>query len=340
MQMKTGSVVELKAAIKKDLRERSQSQVDIRAVSNLAGCAACALAVKSVNSYEWTTVFPRICAKKSKERAINRTLSSPLIDVSKVMGCYVPEVVKRLSWNGETVVLMMDQSQICEDLQCLMISVRFGERAIPILWKVEETKGNIDFAKQEELLNKVKEMMLPEVEILLSADRFYGTKKLVEWCQKAGWHYRIRLKGNLIFEHEGVEITAAEVGKMPNSCVIGARFNDSNISTNIGYLHEKNHPEQCIIAMDCNPSKYRILDYEMRWGIECLFSDFKSRGFAITDTHVRKTNRLERLILILTIALYWAVSVSMTPVDPEEKKYSKKNAPDPCALPSNEASVS
>jgi hypothetical protein len=113
--------------------------------------------------------------------------------------------------------------------------------------------------------------MIPsEVEILLSADRFHSTKKLVEWCQKAG-HYRIRLKGTLIFEHEGGEITAAEVGKMPNSCVIGARFNDSNISTNIGYLHEKNHPEAWIIAMDCDPSKYRILDYGMRWGIECLF---------------------------------------------------------------------
>jgi hypothetical protein len=34
-----------------------------------------------------------------------------------------------LSRNGETVVLMMDQSHICEDLQCLMIPARFGERS-------------------------------------------------------------------------------------------------------------------------------------------------------------------------------------------------------------------
>jgi hypothetical protein len=55
-----------------------------------------------------------------------------------------------------------------------------------------------------------------------------------------------------------------------------------------------------------------------------MFSDFKSRGFAITDTHVTKVDRLERLILILTIALYWAVSIGMTPAAPEEKKYSSK----------------
>ncbi|MDR1235675.1 MAG: hypothetical protein LBJ96_01575, partial [Holosporaceae bacterium] len=89
-------------------------------------------------------------------------------------------------------------------------------------------------------------------------------------------------------------------------------------------LEWANHPEPWIVAMDCDPSKYRILDYGMRWGIECMFSDFKSRGFAITDTHVRKTDRLEKLILILTIALYWAVSIGMTPKDTGEQNHSKK----------------
>jgi hypothetical protein len=49
---------------------------------------------------------------------------------------------------------------------------------------------------------------------------------------------RLRPKGNLMFEHKGGEITAAEVGKMPSSKAVGAVFNNSNISTNIGYLHE------------------------------------------------------------------------------------------------------
>jgi hypothetical protein len=76
--------------------------------------------------------------------------------------------------------------------------------------------------------------------------------------------------------------------------------------------------------MDYDPSEYRILDYGMRWGIECMFSDLKSRGFSIIDIHVRKTDRLERLMLILTIALYRAVSIGMTPNNPEEKKTFKK----------------
>jgi hypothetical protein len=61
------------------------------------------------------------------------------------MGAFVPEVVKMLAKGSETVVLMMDQSQIVEDRQCLMISVRFGERALPIFWEIVDTKGSIGF---------------------------------------------------------------------------------------------------------------------------------------------------------------------------------------------------
>ena len=51
----------------------------------------------------------------------------------------------------------------------------------------------------------------------------------------------------------------------------------------------------------------------MRWGIECMFSDFKSRGFGITKTQLQHADRIERLILVLTIALYWAVATGMQP---------------------------
>ena len=56
--------------------------------------------------------------------------------------------------------------------------------------------------------------------------------------------------------------------------------------------------------MDANPGKYTVLDYGMRWGIENMFSDFKSRGFGLMQSHIQKPDRLERLILIMA-ALSW-----------------------------------
>lgn len=51
-----------------------------------------------------------------------------------------------------------------------------------------------------------------------------------------------------------------------------------------------------------------VLDYGMSWGIETMFSDFKSCGFGLMQSHIQKPDRLERLLLIMGIAVYWAVS--------------------------------
>jgi hypothetical protein len=44
-----------------------------------------------------------------------------------------------------------------------------------------------------------------------------------------------------------------------------------------------------------------ILDYGMRWGIECLFSDFKSRGFGITKTHLKHSSYWSNSLRILSV---------------------------------------
>jgi hypothetical protein len=241
---------------------------------------------------------------------------------------FVLEIMKMLVSKKRKIILMMDQSKISNGFESLMISVRIKDRAIPVIWKIIETKGAIGFNIQRELLESAKEMIPNEAQIILMADRFYGTSMLVNWCQTNNWQYRIRLKGNLIFNHQGGEIDLNDAHKMSMSSLQKAEFNNTNISTNIGILFEEGHKEPWFIAMNCKPSKYKTLDYSMRWGIESMFSDFKSRGFSITKTQLKHTDRIERLILILTIALYWVVSAGMKP-DSESSKFTKKNSIDP-----------
>jgi hypothetical protein len=222
----------------------------------------------------------------------------------------VEEIVVKAGSHGQVVVIMLDQSKIRDGFECLMVSLRIGERAIPILWRVIETKGAIGFDVQEKLLNELVKILPKDVSILLSADRFYGTEALISWCKKKKWQYRIRLKGNLTLQHEGGEISTGDAARLGIESLMNATL--GGVTTHIGILHEKEHPEPWIIAMDCKPSKWRTQDYGMRWGIESMFSDMKSRGFCITKTQLKHADRIERLILILTIATYWAVSTGMS----------------------------
>jgi hypothetical protein len=83
----------------------------------------------------------------------------------------------------------------------------------------------------------------------------------------------------------------------------------SGVMTHLGILHEAGHPEPWIIAMDCAPTRASVLGYASRWAIEPMFSDFKGRGFELEDSQLEHASRLERLILIMALAMYGCVRV-------------------------------
>jgi hypothetical protein len=60
-----------------------------------------------------------------------------------------------------------------------MVSLRIGERAIPVAWRVIETKGAIGFEIKKPLLEDVQKMVPEGISILLAGDIFYGTSSLV-----------------------------------------------------------------------------------------------------------------------------------------------------------------
>ncbi len=65
-----------------------------------------------------------------------------------------------------------------------------------------------------------------------------------------------------------------------------------------------------------------------------MFSDFKSRGFGLEQTHIQYPDRLARLILVMSLALYWAVSTGMwdhlnnpTPVEKKTRASARQARP-------------
>ena len=73
------------------------------------------------------------------------------------------------------------------------------------------------------------------------------------------------------------------------------------------YLSGLNMPngELLIVATDELPSS-AIKTYALRWEIETPFDCLKSKGFNFEDTHITKSDRIEKLLVLLTIAFCWA----------------------------------
>jgi len=257
---------------------------------------------------------------------VERFLKNPLVETQVVMSAYAKDLLERLIKYQHTLVLMIDQSKVNDTLEVLMVSVRLRKRAVPLFWLAKETKGGIGFSAQQTLLEVVCHWLPAGSRVMLAGDRFYGTADLVRWCQEHNWRYRLRLKGNLcIYQDQGEDKTLDQLKAQGKFNLEKARFR-SGMVTHVGILHDPGHKEPWYIAMDSPPNEYKTRDYGLRWGIENMFSDFKTRGFSIMQTHIRFADRLERLILILSIALHWAVSIGLLH-EREHPDHAEKRGP-------------
>src|SRR3954464_13503873 len=239
---------------------------------------------------------------------IVRLLGNPLVISDAIMEPFAREVLERADADGEALGLILDQSKVSDRHQVLMLAVRWGERALPLAWRVEETEGAIGVETQKALLEGVVPWLPAPARVRLLGDRFYGTADLIGWCQERDWGYRLRLKGNLVVFDGAAKTTTGACAGEKLFYLEDVELTGKRARTHIGILQDPGHAEPWIIAMSEPPSYLRTLEYSQRWGIEPMFSDFKSRGFGIEDTQLRYPDRLDRLITVMALALYVAVS--------------------------------
>jgi len=326
-----GGILKVALAIGAELLERLPLQ-NKKQREGLALLIATALQVRSVNLNELASALPRRAERLDmRYQWIARVLGNELIVVGEVMAPFAREVLARSATGGQTIIVMIDQSKVNDAHQMLMVSLRVGGRALPLSWHMKKTQGAIGFSEQKSVLEAVAKLLPQDGRVMLMGDRFYGSPALIQWCRDQGWGWRLRCKQDLlVFAQNGGETTLADCFERGEFMLTDVKLTEKRARTNIAMLHEEGHAEPWIIALSDPPTAWRALDYGLRWGIEAMFSDYKTRGFNLEDSQIERTDRLDRLVLVLSLALYWAVSTGMWDAmqnkTPAEKKMRRRNA--------------
>ena len=140
-----GSIQYLAGAIKRDLLTALPYQRKTQR-DKLALLVATMLHAKTANTMELAAELS-IATERLDMRYqwISRFLSNPLLDVKEVITPLGRFVVEKLVEKRQTIILVIDQTAISKNLALLMVSVRWRERAIPLLWCVRRTSGNMGF---------------------------------------------------------------------------------------------------------------------------------------------------------------------------------------------------
>jgi hypothetical protein len=135
-----------------------------------------------------------------REQWLRRLLSSPALSCETVIAPFAQAALRQAGQNQQIILLSLDQTDLGDRMAVLMLTVRLGDRSLPLAWLAEAGAITIGFSQQKILLDKVREWIPAGAAVMLLADRFYPSVDLFQWLEAQGWQYRLRLKGNLVVD--------------------------------------------------------------------------------------------------------------------------------------------
>ena len=138
--------------------------------------------------------------KESLVTRFQRFVRNPKIEVELTYTPLVSLVLAALS--PQQVVLMVDSTQLGGKCLCLMVSVYYKSRALPLAWLVYKgKKGHSSQQIQLSLFKAVKALLPATSQVILVGDGEFDGSQVITWFEtETNWHFVCRTdKTNLIW---------------------------------------------------------------------------------------------------------------------------------------------
>jgi Transposase DDE domain len=263
--------------------------------------------VRTINLTELAVGFESEATVNSRYRRIKRFFKEMEIGLPRV----AVWVVQLFGLSGERLYLSMDRTNWQwgkKNINILMLSIAYKGIAIPLFWRLLDKKGNSDTAERIELMQRfIAQFGKDKIEVLL-ADREFVGKNWFHWLKSEQISFVIRIKKNLLTtDSRGREVRVENLFRGLKPLEERIIYAQRMLLGEAVYLSALKMPdgELLIVATDTLPG-FSIKKYARRWEIETLFGCLKSKGFNFEDTHVTHSQRIEKLLVLLTIAFCWA----------------------------------
>jgi hypothetical protein len=169
------------------------------------------------------------------------------------------------------------------------------------------TCGQQQHRAKDRVAPTVRERIRQGTIAFLCADREFLGKRWVGWLVQESVPFRLRVKADTLLANGRGEMVCADW-----------LFRDCPVQSE----RQLPHPRRCLgqqvfvcgtrladgefLIVIADDARACLADYGKRWGIETLFGALKRRGFNLEATHVTASDRLCRLLTLLSIAFCWA----------------------------------
>lgn len=212
------------------------------------------------------------------------------------------------------LVLVMDASEVGRGCLALVVSVRFKKRALPLGWLiVKGNKGHFSEEKHKELLEQVAPLVPQGRRVIFLGDGEFDGCGLLCALRERGWDFVCRTAKNAQLEEAqfpGCSFSFADL------CIAPGEFIEipDTFFTGEGWgpllavaVWQSGCKEPLFLVSSLELGEEAVFWYKKRFLIETLFSDQKSRGFYLHQSHVSEPARLARLLMATCLSYIWLV---------------------------------
>lgn len=289
---------------------------DLRHLKALAWMINALICSSKINLSEWESyVASRATKAQSVERRWQRFIRNRKI---KVKSLYIPLVLTAIrNWNSSRLYLALDTTVLWNRFCLIHLSVVCGGRAIPFLWKVLEHKSStVAFTEYKLMLKLAEKLLFNYPDIMLLADRGFANHQLINWLQNSRWHYCLRLPCDVIIHGARRHPIELKYLTPPQAeAILYHRVGlwlDGEYRCNLVLANVRGVREPWAVITNEKPSLQTLWQYGLRFRVEELFLDSKSGAFQLEESKIRDRKALERLYLVVALALLFSTVHGMT----------------------------
>ncbi len=264
--------------------------------------------------------LPVSAADVSTERRFQRWLTNEGIVVPVWWQALLPALL--IGKAGQEVTLVFDPTPQNGTATILCLSLVVHKRTLPVAWRVVPQQSAWP-ARQitylQAMMEEVQAALPPGCVVTLVTDRGITGPAVIDLCQAVGWHYVLRVNAGatqtgLVRLGDGtVELLWALVtgpGQRWTGMVevfqgVGWRDVELTIRWDPGAI------EPWVLVSDRPAGGARVREYRRRVHAEATYADAKRRGFAIERSKVTILPHLDRLLLVLHLALWWTQQLGL-----------------------------
>lgn len=248
----------------------------------------------------------------SIERRLARFLANEHIAVVPIWTSLLAHLLP--FFRDRRLVFVLDATPLDTRACVVYLGLLVHSRLLPVGWQVmplHETWEERQWAIVGALVDRVIPY-LGKAECTLLADSGLAGMSLVQLCQARQWHYLLRLSA----QHTCCPTAGKRAGRWWAMRELVSHIGQSwfgpalvwhehRLQAFISAVWEPGYQDAWFLLSDQPAGRQRVRQYARRMRVEASFCDFKRRGWDIEGTVMADRARLERLLLVLFLGVWW-----------------------------------